>query len=614
MFVSVRQCMAFFLGLVVCSSGFLTAASPNVLIITVDDMSCDSVGVYGSPMDATPNMDAFARTAMRFEYAHVQVGNCMPSRNVMWSGRYPHNNGVEGFYQVPQPGYPVLCDLAKQAGYFTAIRHKIGHSTPYAPYAWDLELDKTPEGGTRHVKDADSYGDALRQAVLAARHVDKPFCVLVNISDPHKPFYTQVKNGTDPHVPSRVFRADEVPVPGFLPEHSVIRDELALYYSSVRRADDGVGKVLQVLSDLGHDEDTFVLFLSDHGMPLPFAKTQLYHHSTRTPLMIRWPGMTQADSVDAEHMVSAVDFIPTLASVMGFEAPSQLDGRSFADILKGESQTGRDFVIKEYNENSGAKRNPMRAIESKEYLYLFNPWSDGQLTMATATNGTATWRRMKQMADLDTNVRARVDLMEHRVVEELYHVASDPDCLVNLIDDNAHAPALQELRMQLGEHLRVTNDPLEACFRNRDQPAYLKNYMKEVQAEATNRRNQRRAQQAAQKSKQARQIRARQDDLFTWELVKQSADGLVVGIHYALPQELGQQPLIVTLKSKDNQRIERQQIAISGTGVAELKFNPPSGQPLGQLRLAAFVGKDYANHLQYEQQTVRQFSNKDPSQ
>ena len=60
--------------------------------------------------------DRLAAEGLCFKYAHVQVGNCMPSRNVMWSGRYPHNNRVEGFYQVKDPGYPVLADLMKQAG------------------------------------------------------------------------------------------------------------------------------------------------------------------------------------------------------------------------------------------------------------------------------------------------------------------------------------------------------------------------------------------------------------------------------------------------------------------------------------------------------------------
>ncbi|RMF43482.1 MAG: heparan N-sulfatase, partial [Planctomycetota bacterium] len=225
---------------------------PNVLIITVDDMSCDSVGAFGARLrDTTPNMDRLAQQAMRFEYAHVQVGNCMPSRNVMWSGRYPHNNRVEGFYQIKDPDYPVLCDLARQAGYFTAIRHKVSHSTPYSPYAWDLNLDAPPDGTRPHVKDAASYGASTRMAIEAARLAGKPFCVLINIADPHKPFYSEVKRGVDPHVPSRIYSAEEVPIPGFLHDDSVIRAELARYYSSVRRADDAVGSVLDALEQSG---------------------------------------------------------------------------------------------------------------------------------------------------------------------------------------------------------------------------------------------------------------------------------------------------------------------------------------------------------------------------
>ena len=102
-------------------------------------------------------MDQLAKEGMRFRYAHVQVGNCMPSRNVMWSGRYPHNNHIEGFYQAKNLGHPHLVDLMKPAGYFTAIRGKVAHSTPYSPYAWDAVLDRLADGSVAHPKDAASY-------------------------------------------------------------------------------------------------------------------------------------------------------------------------------------------------------------------------------------------------------------------------------------------------------------------------------------------------------------------------------------------------------------------------------------------------------------------------
>ena len=113
-----------------------------------------------------------------------------------------------------------------------------------------------------------------------------------------------------------------------------MREELALYYSSVRRADDCVGEILAALKASGEEKNTVVFFMSDHGMPLPFAKTQLYHHSTHTPWMVRWSGVTKAGAVDTRHMISAVDFLPTVLDVVGAKHPERLDGRSYLALLK----------------------------------------------------------------------------------------------------------------------------------------------------------------------------------------------------------------------------------------------------------------------------------------
>ncbi|MFV1964251.1 MAG: sulfatase [Pirellulaceae bacterium] len=465
------------------------ATRTNLLIITVDDMSADSIGAFGCRVpDTSPNMDRLAAEGLRFTRAHVQVGHCMPSRNVMWSGRYPHNNGVEGFYQVKEIDYPVMVDLMKKAGYFTAIRHKVSHSTPYHPYPWDLVLDVLPNGTKAHVKDAASYGVSTTRGIQAAKATDRPFCLLINIADPHKPFFAQ-HNRTgetipDAHVPSRVFTADEMAVPGFLFEDPVVRKELAHYYSSVRRADDGVGHILRALEESGEAGHTMVLFLSDHGMPLPFAKTQLYHHSTHTPLIVRWPGVTRPGTRDDQHMVSAVDFLPTLLDVVGVAHPGGIDGRTFAPLLKGDVQDKRDFIIKEYNENAGGSRDPMRAVQTRRLLYIFNPWSNGKRVMATATTGTPTYRRMAVLAKTDETIAARHELYRHRVVEELYDVQNDPDCLLNLIDDPEYQPELSHLRDILEAWMVRTGDHMRDLFRHRDDPEAREAYVRQKEKEA----------------------------------------------------------------------------------------------------------------------------------
>ena len=576
----------------------------NLLIVTVDDMSADSIGAFGCKLtDTTPNIDRFAAQGLRFTHAHVQVGNCMPSRNVMWSGRYPHNNGVEGFYQVKDPGYPVLVDLMQEAGYFTAIRHKVSHSTPYSPYDWDLVLDTLSDGTKAHVKDPASYGVSTQRGIRAAREEGKPFCLLVNIADPHKPFHAEGRRGEtipDPHEPSRVFTPDESPTPGFLFRDPVVSKELAHYYSSVRRADDGMGHILRALEESGQADHTLVMFLSDHGMPLPFAKTQLYHHSTHTPLIVRWPGVTKDGSVDDEHMVSAVDFLPTLLDVVGLAHPEGIDGRSFAPLLQGESQREREMVVKEYNENAGGSRDPMRAVQTKRLLYLFNPWSNGDRVMATATTGTPTYRRMAELAETDPVLAARHDLYQHRVVEELYDVREDPDCLGNLIDDPAHQPELGRLREALEAWMVETGDHMLDVFRNRDDPAAREAYVEEKEREADARRKEKRRPNRQRSSARSK----RRSDLIAVELPDSVAAGkpLVVKVRHTVEANLGEQLVHVTLKAgPETRRVERKVVKVSGEGVVEVTFDVPDPVPEGVICVAAFIGEDYASHMQHLQ-------------
>ncbi|RBP41502.1 N-sulfoglucosamine sulfohydrolase [Roseimicrobium gellanilyticum] len=448
---------------------------PNILIITVDDMSADSLGAFGCKLpDTSPHIDRLASAGMKFNLAHAQAGNCMPSRNVMWSGRYTHHNRIEGFYQVRDVKYPVLTDLMKGGGYFTGIRGKVAHSTPYSPYKWDLDLDDGPDGKKVHVKDAPSYEVSTTQGIQAAKSAGKPFCLMINVSDPHKPFYAEGNRGEtipDEHVPSRVFTPEEVPIPGFLFDDPVVRKELSHYYSSVRRADDCVGAILTALKKSGEDERTLILFLSDHGMPLPFAKTQLYHHSTRTPLIVRWPGITKAGSVDETNMVSAVDFLPTLLDAAGITHPTGLDGSSFAPLLRNTSQEGRDFIVKGHTENAGRSRDPMRAIQTKKYLYIFNAWSNGTRVMATATSGTSTYRRMVALAKTDSKIAGRLEVYQHRTMEELYDVEQDPDCLHNLIGHTTHAKDADTMRQMLESWMVKYEDPMLEIFRKRGDAA-----------------------------------------------------------------------------------------------------------------------------------------------
>jgi N-sulfoglucosamine sulfohydrolase len=459
-------------------------ASPNILLITVDDMNADSVGVFGCPvLNTTPNLDQLAKEGMRFEYAHVQAPNCTPSRNVLQTGRYPQNNGVEGFYDV-SVDFPILPDLLKANGYRTGIWGKVPDSTPTSNYPWDKVISSSGPGSIKNAK------EVYR---LTAKFIDeshkqtKPFYLVLNISDPHHPLFNSPaakKKGHHYYPPSKIFTSNEIVVPGFLPDLPEVRQDVTNYYNSVRRADDLVGAALQALDASSKAKDTIVIFLSDHGMPFPFAKTNLYHHSTRTPWIVRFPGITTPNFVDREHLISAIDFMPSILELCKIDMPPGMDGRSFVPLLKGQTQSGREQVFKEYHENAGGIRNPMRAIETKRYGYIFNPWSDGTRLFKSATLYSPTYKAMQKAAKGDPAILERVEHFNHRVVEEFYDYQNDPDALNNLINDPTHAAVIKTLRQALQTWMERMEDPALSAFLNRKNPEALQVFIAQQDAES----------------------------------------------------------------------------------------------------------------------------------
>lgn len=588
-----------------CAAGAGAADRPDVLIITVDDMSANSLGAFGCELaDTSPHIDRLAQRGVRFNHAHVVVANCMPSRNVMWSGLYPHNNRVEGFYEIPDAKHLHLVDLMKNAGYFVGIRGKVPHSTPYTPYAWDAILDTAPDGTKLHMKDAQSYGLSMAEGIRQARAAGKPFCLMMNISDPHKPFYAEGRNGQtipDPHVPSRVFTPEEIPIPGFLFDDPVARKELSHYYSSVRRADDCAGEILATLRAEGDEANTLILFLSDHGMPLPFSKTQVYHDSTRTPLFFVWPGVLPEDKVDDRHMVSAVDLLPTLLDLLNIQHPGRMDGRSFAGLLSGGTDESRTWIGKQYHEHSGGNRSPMRAVETRESLYIFNPWSDGERIMATATMGTPTYRRMKELAPSDPALAARLAVINHRTVEEFYDVAADPSCTKNMV--GASPAGLSKLGSLMDAWLAEVSDPILPAFRARSDAAAREAFMDEQFAGARARKEagagKRKGARGADPADGAAGPGRKMKGLIALKEPEILVAGspVVVNLRHNLPENMGEQVLTVTLKT-GAKRIDRKTVPAKGKGVARVEFELPPGIDT-TVNFAAFVGEDFKQSPQH---------------
>ena len=463
---------------------------PNILLITVDNMNWDSVGVYGAKIpNLTPNIDRLASEGIRFEHAHVTIAICQPTRAVWMTGRYPHNSGAFGFEEI-RPDVPTLVEALRDAGFSTGLMAKHGHVVPSRADAWteivparELENGRSPEL---------YYQRALRfmKAASAAR---QPFFLMANSEDPHRPFAGSADEArfqkTDAESTNHqygggfpsvevAFDPGEIPVPGFLPDLPPVRQELAEYYTSVRRADETTGALLRALDDAGMAENTLVMFLSDHGIAVPFAKTNVWMHSTRTPWIVRWPGVIEPNIVDDRHVVSGIDLAPTILDAVGESALPGTDGRSFVRALRGEELDGFDFAFTHMNVTIAPKWYPMRSIVDRRYGYIYNAWADGQKKFFNNSMRGLTFPAMEKAAGDDPTVARRVEHLLYRTKEELYDYRQDPDALANLVEEPSYRPLVDQYRELMLEQMRASGDPELEGYEH-----FLEENQAEIQAE-----------------------------------------------------------------------------------------------------------------------------------
>ena len=460
------------LGLGACAGPAPNAAGtsrPNLLLITADDLNYDSVAAYGCEVPGvTPNIDRLAREGLRFTRGHVTIAVCQPSRSVMMTGRYPHRNGARGFEPIRED-VPTLPDELRKVGYLNGILGKVQHLAPAHRFSWDVRVGPAALGQGR---DPQRYREEVRDFLRRARVSGRPFFLMANSHDPHRPFAGSAQerllakkhDRTYPGV-SRQFQGDEVVVPGFLPGTLPrVRREIAEYFASVHRCDQTIGAILEELQASGMARDTLVMFLSDHGMALPFAKTNVYLASTKVPWIVRWPGKVAASTVDSEHFVSAIDLMATFLEVAGVDRPAGMDGRSFLPLLLGGTQSGRDHVLTMFYQTSGNRSYPMRCLQGARFGYIRNAWSDGETVFRNESQQGRTFRAMQRAAKTDAGIAARVRLFQYRVPEELYDFVADPDARRNLVGDPAYRTVLQSMRGQMASELARAGDPDASLF------------------------------------------------------------------------------------------------------------------------------------------------------
>jgi N-sulfoglucosamine sulfohydrolase len=414
---------------------------PDMVVFLADDLSARDLPIYGGENIATPAIDALAANGMTFDRAFVASPACAPSRAALLTGLMPARNGAEENHTYPREGTLPLPRVLKQLGYQTAAFGKVAH----ARSAKDFEFETF---------DLKSDIPDVRRSVrnfLDKRNDHRPLALFVGVSNPHVPWPSD--SSIDPQ---------SMTLPAKLLDTPRTRVQRSRYLQEVIDLDAYLGE-LRELTAKRLSSDTLFVFSSDHGAQFPFGKWTLYDEGIRVPLIIARQGKIEAGT-RTDAMVSWIDVLPTMMDIAGGEVPENLDGRSFAAVLRGEANSHRMRIFTTHSGDQLMNVYVSRSVRTDRYKLIWNPHPDFAFTthidlLLRETSGDyfKEW-----ITAAKTDEHAAEILMRHhgRPEYEMFDLIEDPNELNNIAGRANLAPLQAELTSELKQWIRDQGDQL----------------------------------------------------------------------------------------------------------------------------------------------------------
>ena len=417
---------------------------PNILFICTDQQSGFATGHAGNEWLSTPHMDSIAQSGVSVTQSFCTYPVCSAARASHFTGLMPHRNGVT------RNGLPLTSEASdmmgptfRRAGYETVWAGKW-----HIPEWFPTEEDTVPgfhcvplQKGPDKKRDRGYTEEAIR---FLRRTHGRPFLLSLQLHDPHEicslfhedlPKIDFPPDDKLPPVPEnhkaipdepdviKQFRIDELQ--GYREVHTwddeqwsrfrrlwdryredgdqeaaqtlrLMRKDrwtdrdwrryLYVYYRLVERADRNIGRVLDALRENGLEENTLVVFTSDHGDGMGAhgwtRKMMFYEECVRVPLHMSWGGMIPPDFRDEDHLVSGVDLFPTLCDYAGIEPPEDIAGQSVKPVIENPEEPGRDCLVGEMTslQNLTDEKWEGRMLRTPSYKYVvFNGDERGEM-------------------------------------------------------------------------------------------------------------------------------------------------------------------------------------------------------------------------------------------
>ncbi len=480
----------------------INAAEKNVLFIIADDES-PTLGCYGDTAAVSPAIDAVAADGMVFRNAFATTASCSASRSVVMSGLHNHRNGQFGhqhhyhkfasFHNVVSLSLPRVME---RAGYRTGHIGKY-HVAPETVYQYETYMKGN---GRNAVEMAETCRDFLTNQVD-----ERPFFLYFGTSDPHrgggndktssrelKPnlFGNKPGRGSYEGVEEVFFDPAKVVVPPFLPDTPDTREELAQYYQSCSRVDQGIGRVVKILKEADLYDKTMIVFTSDHGMAFAGGKTTVYEGGLRVPMVVRDP-YQEKRGVESDAMISHIDITPTLLDFAGGldsnkNAPKNMlnadqfwkergeaikenrngnkkfnsyHGKSWMHCLANPQEPHHESIFASHTFHEIQMYYPMRVVRDDKYKLIWNiahplPYPFASDLWA-ASSWQAQWAKGK---DAPYGTKTVGDYVQ-RPQFELFDIVNDPDESTNLANSDGHKDVLETYKAKLKQMQKEMDDP-----------------------------------------------------------------------------------------------------------------------------------------------------------
>ena len=462
------------------------ARPPNVLVIVTDDQRPDTIRALGNTYIDTPNLDRLVRRGSTFTRAIVANPVCISSRSEILTGASGFRNGASPFGAVMKPEMKFWGEAMRQAGYITWYSGKWMNDGMPKTRGYDETsalYTSTNVGGTSRATYPKAYNgvpvtgfgnwafeqdDGTRElekgiglTPLTDRHIADGAIALIN-RRPERPFFLHV-NFTGPHDPrlfppgyEKKYDPAGIPLPAnFLSEHpfdhgnanqrdekllpvprepAAVKAEIAAYYAVISHVDEQVGRIMDALRRNGQEQNTLVIFTSDHGLAIGshglLGKQNMYDHTVGVPLIIAGPGIPEDQRFAAQTYLR--DLFPTVCELAGAPVPDTVEGRSLLPVLKGL----------------------VREIYPEVYAY----WHISSARASKlAEAGLPAELPIERMVRTD---RWKLIYYSHLKRYQLFDLASDPHELKDL----SSLPEYEGIRAELQQKMRAWFDPRIAPY------------------------------------------------------------------------------------------------------------------------------------------------------